>query len=62
MTINFSDLNLPAQASSIIIDLNDEVMTKKEALRLLANILQYRTQRGYESSELIEVMRRVWNM
>lgn len=60
--VNFSDLKLPAQASSIIADLNDEIMTKEEALRLLANLLQYRTLRGYESSELIEVMRRVWNM
>ena len=62
MVINFQDLNLPAKASSIIHDLNDEIMNKEEALRLLANILAYRTQRGYESSELIEAMRRVWDM
>lgn len=60
--VNFSDLSLPAQVSSILIDLNEEVMTKKEALMLLSKILQYRTQRGYESSELVEAMRRVWNM
>lgn len=60
--VNFSDLNLPAQATSIVIDLNNEVMTKEEALRLLSKVLQHRVNRGYESSELIEVMRRVWNM
>ena len=60
--VNFSDLSLPAQASSVIVDLNDEVVTKEEALRLLAKVLQYRTQKGYESSELIEAMRRVWDM
>ena len=62
MAINFSDLSLPAQASSVIVDLNDKVVTKEEALRLLSSILKYRTQRGYESSELIEAMRRVWDM
>ena len=60
--VNFSDLSLPAQASSVIVDLNDEVVNKEEALRLLAKVLQYRTQKGYESSELIEAMRRVWDM
>ena len=62
MAINFSDLSLPAQASSVIVDLNDEVVNKEEALRLLAKVLQYRTQKGYESSELIEAMRSVWDM
>lgn len=62
MAINFQDLNLPVQVTSILVDLNDEVMTREEALKLLANILQHRTNRGYESSELIEAMRRVWNM
>lgn len=60
--VNFSDLNLPNQATSIIVDLNNEVMTREEALKLLSSILQYRTARGYESSQLIEAMRRVWNM
>lgn len=60
--VNFSDLNLPSKATSIIVDLNDEVMTREEALKLLAQLLQLRTIRGYESSELVEVMRRVWNM
>jgi hypothetical protein len=62
MVINFSDLSLPAQVTSILVDLNDEVVNREEALKLLANILQYRTLRGYESSELIEVMKRVWDM
>ena len=60
--VNFQDLNLPNQATSIIVDLNNEVMTREEALKLLSSILQYRTARGYESSELIEVMKRVWYM
>ena len=60
--VNFQDLNLPNQATSIIVDLNNKVMTREEALKLLSSILQYRTARGYESSELIEVMKRVWYM
>lgn len=60
--VNFQDLNLPSKVSSIIIDLNDGIMNREEALKLLSSILQYRTARGYESSELIEAMRRVWNM
>ena len=60
--VNFQDLNLPNQATSIIVDLNNEVMTREEALKLLSSILQYRTARGYESSQLIEAMRRVWDM
>ena len=60
--VNFQDLNLPSKVSSIIIDLNDGIMNREEALKLLAQILQLRTIRGYESSELIEAMRRVWNM
>ena len=59
--VNFQDLNLSEQAISLMTDFNDEVILKEEALKLLGRLLQYRSERGYESSDLIEGMKRIWH-